>query len=111
MRYKKDLAGSYAYCDVHLLNEVGGSHGKEFQAEIIFYDNGVPFYDDGYFIIRDKKSDHPYSWVSDDNLTIWGKFVGTEIFERTNALTDKTVDHEIPVIEVYYDELLWLGTQ
>ncbi|WP_022762597.1 YARHG domain-containing protein [Butyrivibrio sp. AD3002] len=111
MRYRDSYVGDYVFMPVMLGSKVTGVEDIEYQAaEITGYNDYFASYEydfDECFIIRDKKTDSSLSWVEGDMILIYGKYIGTKLYYSTNRLTDKKIDDERPVIDVYYDDLTY----
>ncbi|WP_026499359.1 YARHG domain-containing protein [Butyrivibrio sp. WCD2001] len=108
MRYR-DRTGEYVCLPIRLGSPVGNSDNMKFQGAIIYYDesyrDNMSWNWDEEFILVNKKQDKSMSWVENDMLIIYGKYVGVETYYSTNPYTDKQDPVEHPVIEVYYDQL------
>ncbi len=68
-------------------------------------DEGLSYNWNHEFIIVNKKSNTSYTWLKDDIINVYGKFMGIKTYQTSNPYTNKTEDVDIPVIEAYYDEL------
>ncbi len=95
LRYKDTYQGQYIIMDVM----VGSDYGQD---EFI----ATSYSDIVTMIIKDERYYEDMRWLETDLIKIYGKFVGTENRIFTYKLTGQEVIEEVPIIEVYYSDLL-----
>ncbi|WP_026660602.1 SH3 domain-containing protein [Butyrivibrio sp. AC2005] len=108
MHYRDKYIGDYIVAPMILGADASNADHEEFNAYIIdYYSSKTDLKYDGSktFILKDMRYDKSRTWIEDDIIVIYGKYSGTETYYTTNQYTDKKDPVEVPVIEVYYDEI------
>lgn len=110
MRYPDEVSGDYVILEMKLGSEVTGTDGSKYSATILYQDgnmkDGIGYNWDEKFVIKDMRKNKERNWVEDDNIYVWGKFVGIETYNWSYDFSFKETEVKLPVLEIYHDELI-----